>query len=468
MTLWVKGAFSKKNLQRRSIRWVFGDETFQWPAGNMAEAEARTTSFGWLGKCVFFSQGSEWEDDTHKKFLSTDQREWCFKCPHCGEFAPYKWENVEWDADAKNEETGEWDYERVNTSAALKCPHCGQYLEDTDRMRLILNRDGKFVAQNSRASKEKVGFHWNSLASMSWGVLAEMYLRAKKATENGDITELKNFYQKRLGIFWQEFTEDYKIEVEASGYKLGENWDDESAIGVNGGIISPPFDIDENGRQKVLCKLRIITVDVQMTCLYCVVRAWNTDGSSRLIWRDKVVSWNDIDALAERFKINPSFVFIDAGYDQTEVCKQCAARGWIALKGDQRASYRHKLENGSWVWRFYSPTGLVNVGAGKYAKFYHWSNLNCKDTLNRLRRNQNPVRGATWELPSDIDDEYLKMMDSERRVKKGNTFVWEQVGHRPNHYWDCEAMQIAVGYMLKILGNGNPDKGDKTDESASV
>lgn len=209
-----------------------------------------------------------------------------------------------------------------------------------------------------------------------------------------------------------------------------------------------------------------MTVDVQMTHFYAVIRAWNAEGSSRLIWREKVVSWEDLEALSERFNINRSLVFIDAGYDQAEVCKQCAAHGWTALKGDQRASYRHRTDNGNWVWRYYSPIGHVNIGSNKYANLFHWSNLNCKDTLNRLRRNQDPTRGATWELPADIDDEYLKMMDSERRVKKGNTFVWEQIGHRANHYWDCEAMQIAAVYMLKILGNDKPaDKPEASETS---
>ena len=72
MTLWLLGAYNKTNLQRRSIRWLFGDETWRWPVGHMAEAEARTTAFGWLGKCVFMSQGGEENDDTHRKFETTD------------------------------------------------------------------------------------------------------------------------------------------------------------------------------------------------------------------------------------------------------------------------------------------------------------------------------------------------------------------------------------------------------------
>ena len=36
MTLWLLGAYNKTNLQRRSIRWLFGDETWRWPVGHMA------------------------------------------------------------------------------------------------------------------------------------------------------------------------------------------------------------------------------------------------------------------------------------------------------------------------------------------------------------------------------------------------------------------------------------------------
>ena len=192
MTLWLLGAYNKTNLQRRSIRWLFGDETWRWPVGHMAEAEARTTAFGWLGKCVFMSQGGEENDDTHRKFETTDMREWHYKCPKCGKYIPYKWENIEWDDDCKDE-NGEYDFSKINHSTALKCPECGEYFEDSDRMRRILNKDGKFIALNPNASKENVGFHWNALASMSWGKLAELYLHAKIAERRGDRSLLQQF-----------------------------------------------------------------------------------------------------------------------------------------------------------------------------------------------------------------------------------------------------------------------------------
>lgn len=447
MTLWLLGAYNKTNLQRRSIRWLFGDETWRWPVGHMAEAEARTTAFGWLGKCVFMSQGGEDNDDTHRKFETTDMREWHYKCPKCGKYIPYKWENVEWDDDCKDE-NGEYDFSKINHSTALKCPECGEYFEDSDRMRRILNKDGKFIALNPNASKENVGFHWNALASMSWGKLAELYLRAKIAARKGDSSLLQQFYQKRLALAWREFAEDYRLEIASGSYNSGDVWDEEAGFNKLGEIIAPPF-----AENEVIAPLRIISVDVQMNCFYLVVRAWSINGSSRLLWHEKVLTWEDIEEIQKRFKILDNLVFVDAGYNSFEVYKHCGERNWIALMGDNRANFFHRLPNGKTVLRFYSPVKHIFISRYVKCRMHFWSNLNVKDTLARIRRNQNPADGATWEVPTDISEDYLKQMESEHRIKKGNSWIWEQIGNRPNHYLDCEAMNCAGALMLKIVGN---------------
>ena len=447
MTLWLLGAYNKTNLQRRSIRWLFGDETWRWPVGHMAEAEARTTAFGWLGKCVFMSQGGEENDDTHRKFETTDMREWHYKCPKCGKYIPYKWENVEWDDDCKDE-NGEYDFSKINHSTALKCPECGEYFEDSDRMRRILNKDGKFIALNPNASKENVGFHWNALASMSWGKLAELYLRAKIAARKGDSSLLQQFYQKRLALAWREFAEDYRLEIASGSYNSGDAWDEEAGFNKLGEIIAPPF-----AENEVIAPLRIMSVDVQMNCFYLVVRAWSINGSSRLLWHEKVLTWEDIEEIQKRFKILDNLVFVDAGYNSFEVYKHCGERNWIALMGDNRANFFHRLPNGKTVLRFYSPVKHIFISRYVKCRMHFWSNLNVKDTLARIRRNQNPADGATWEVPTDISEDYLKQMESEHRIKKGNSWIWEQIGNRPNHYLDCEAMNCAGALMLKIVGN---------------
>ena len=77
---------------------------------------------------------------------------------------------------------------------------------------------------------------------MSWGQLAELYLRAKTAARKGDVSLLQQFYQKRLGLPWREYVEDYKLEITKSGYKRGETWEEEGAINPKtGAILAAPL-----------------------------------------------------------------------------------------------------------------------------------------------------------------------------------------------------------------------------------
>jgi phage terminase large subunit GpA-like protein len=459
MTLWVLGAHNKTNLQRRSIRWLIGDETWRWPQGHMAEAEARVTAFGWLGKCLFLSQGGEDDDDTHRKHETTDMREWTFACPHCRHRQPFKWEQIEWSKDARDE-TGQWDFQRVRDTATMQCVSCRFIFEDTDRVRRELSLTGKYVVTNPNAPRENAGFHWNALCAMSWGRLAELYLRAKAAARMGDTTLLQQFYQKRLALPWREYMEDYRLEITPGGYLRGESWDGEAGVDSAGRIIPPGL--------PSVCPLRILTVDCQLDHLFLVARAWAADGSSRLIWNERVLTFTDVATVQERFGVHPSLVFVDAGHATYDVYRECAARGWTALMGDKRATFTHKVKGRKAVERFYSPRRKVVLGRGQSCSVFYWSNLNIKDTLARVRRNQNPDNGPVWEVPDDIDEDYLAQMESERRVRRNGRWMWEQIGSRGNHYFDCEAMQMAAATMLKIIGreaSAEPSVDTETAES---
>lgn len=442
MTLWVLGAHAKSNLQSRSIRWLIGDETWQWPNGHMQQAEARVTAFGWLGKCIFLSQGGTENDDTHRKFETTDMREWEFKCPKCGKYQPYKWSNIEWDKNYRDGE-GRMDFAKVRSSVRLVCEFCKHEIADSDANRKLLNSSAKFVPQNPNAPATKAGFHWNSLASMSWGELAEMYLRAKESCRRGDMEDLKNFYQKRLALPWGDLEEDFTLDISPSGYRMGDDWESEGAVGAKGAILPPPHE------NKNRVRLRFLTVDVQMDHFYAVVRSWACDASSRLVYCAKLQTWEDVEILQNRFGVFPQLVFVDAGYSTFEVYRNCAKHNWTALMGDGRRDFPHRV-NGKITQRFYS-TARHPLVSDRKCRMHYWSNLGIKDTLARLRSNQNPDEGSTWEVPSDVPEEYLKMLDSEQRVKNGNSWEWRQIGKRPNHYWDCEAMQVCAAYMMKLF-----------------
>jgi hypothetical protein len=144
-------------------------------------------------------------------------------------------------------------------------------------------------------------------------------------------------------------------------------------------------------------------------------------------------------------------VFLDAGHATYDVYRQCSKKGWVALIGDRRLTFPHKAKEKGSIQRFYSPRRKVVLTNRQFCYVHYWSNLNIKDTLARLRRNQDPTKGLTWEVPDDIDEDYLSQMESEHRIKEKNTWMWKQIGRRANHYWDCEAMQAAAATMLKII-----------------
>ena len=447
MTLWIAGAHNRTNLQRRSIRWVVADECWQFPTGHMAEAEARVTAFGWLGKCIWLSQGGVEGDDITNKYETTDMRCWSFACPECGHRQFYRWDQVEWSKDSRGED-GFYDFARVRETTSLRCEACNVYLPDSDEMRRRLNASGKFVVQNPRAAKEYAGFHWNALATMSWGALAELYLRAKMAARRGDLTLLKGFYNKRLALPWREDADDFRVEITRSGYQMGELWPEEGGIDARGNILSPPFP-----EGAAIINLRFATVDVQMDHFYILVRSWKPDGSSRLIWCEKVGTWEDIEAAQARWSVHPSLVFIDAGYSSFHVYSKCAQHEWTALIGDQRATFLHRTKAGKAIQRFYSPRHKVVLGRGRFCYVHRFGNLPVKDCLARLRRNQNPANGPTWEVPSDAPPEYFEQMESERRIQKGGKWIWERIGSRDNHLFDVEVQQVCAGLMLKLLGS---------------
>lgn len=498
MTAWVLGAHNIKNLQRRSIRWLIGDETWMWPPGHMAEAEARVTAFKWLGKIFLSSQAGEEDDDTDRSFLGGTQEEWNYACAECGHVQPYLWEQVngvggDSIANMARLPDGEgYDYEIVKRDTRVICSECG-HEHDTSEVRThrLMNdpeRGATFVVMNPSAPSNYRSFHWNGLCSTPAGDLMVLYLKAKEAAKKGDIKPLKIFYQKRLALPWNDCREDFKMAIDQSNYSEGEPWDEECIITRRGEVVARPaepieddFDSAEEYAEAQADRARfmrghtrgrMMKVDCQRDHFWVTVSSFTERGDQRLLWcgggrEDKVewpeddlryiTSWEELDEIQERFDVANHLVFVDAGYDTARVYEEAGARGWTCLMGDKRQTWQHRVKerNGSvrQIQRIYSPVKPVSIARGVTARLHYYSNLNVKDILARIRGNQDPAEGVTYEVSDDVPEEFLRHMDSEQRVKKPNgTSVWEQIGKRPNHFWDCECMGTAGLVMMKLLG----------------
>lgn len=505
MPFWCLGAANIKNLQRRSIRYVFGDETWQWPAGRMREALARLKSFGWLGNAMFSSQAGYVDDDTDKNFRAGTQEQWEFACLNdkCGAVQPYLWENVEWSDEAKiageDGQPDTYDFDLVRNSARIVCPECG-HEHDTSKTMILRQmnderRGAGYRVMNHAAPSNHRSFTWNGMCSTPVGDLAVLYLQAKMAARRGDTTELEIFYQKRLALPWRDEYEDYSFDIEPSEYELAEEWDREGMLTRGRKLITRPQEpIEDDYGDKADYKeakrvyertvkngkrLRVMAVDCQRDHFWVIIRAADKDGNSRLLFEgggrdvdEPILTWEDLDKLQAQYEVDSRFVFVDAGHNTARVYEECGKRDWTATmgRGEGMFTHRSKLPNGQYrrVERIYAPVKKVSLGRGKTCRMHYFSNLNAKDILHRLRQNQDPSQGLTWEVPQGVSDTYLQQMDSEERVKKtSGKYQWEQIGARDNHLWDCEVLFVVFLAMMKMTGGDiatDAGEGGKTIE----
>lgn len=442
MTFWCLGAFNEKNLQRRSIRWLVADETWLYPKGHLAEASARVTSFGWLGKRIFMSQGSFQGDETEEVWLTTDKRVWSFACPECGHRQPWSFDQLRlpdsaWRAD------GEYDYNAVRSGTIYECEGCKHQFKDSKGSRDEMNARGFYAVTNPLAAKENVGFTWEAVCARSWGSIAEMHLRAKVINDvAGDANPLRIFWQKQRAKFWSDIPDGFDTIQAVGDYKQGDDWAEELLLDPK----TRRTHLDRTLADQIKC--RFMTVDVQRNGFYCLVRSWGAQMESRLVRWKFVSTWEDVVGMARSCGVHPALVYVDCGDQFDDVIRQCGINKWTALRGDARYDFVWRIQTPKGlkaVSKTYAPARIINAGTGG-VRVHHFSNLALKDQLSRLRRN------GKHTVPHDCGQDYLDQMESEvRAMSNTGKPEWRRIGKRANHLWDCEVMQLVPALAFGLL-----------------
>ena len=447
MTIYCRGIHNETNLQRLSLRYVIADECWMAPQGHLAEASARVTAFGWMGKRIFMSQGGQDGQEFHQLHETTDMRDWHFCCPACGHLQPWVWGQVKFPDDAM---TGEqWNLNRVSQATTYECASCKARLPDNNATRLEANAKGRFVATKPIINPAHIGLHWNSLATMSWGELGVMMLKAKEAFEEyGDEEPLRIFTQKRLAEKFEEQPDEIRTDAAPSDYKIGSDWEHEGGF-VKGRPTVYTQITPEMRAEPDFVRMRFMGVDVQKRGFYWVIRGFSGDGRSRLVDCGYCFSWSQIAEAHKKYGVHPANVFIDSGYQPDEVLAACAANGWVATRGDARNEFSWKVRTPAGLkteLRPYSAPVVEAVGSKRVKRFY-FSNLRLKDVLAAL------IRRGKHMIPMDISDEYKEQMKSEKRtISTNGKPIWEQIENRHNHLWDCEVICILPALAWRLTG----------------
>jgi hypothetical protein len=322
----------------------------------------------------------------------------------------------------------------VAQAAHIKCENdeCGWKCGDNTQLRRKIAEAASYHP-TSDGLPGHVGFHYNVLCNWRkplWEIVL-IWLEAQAAMQSGNTDPLRQFIQKRLAEAWEEDLSDNRKELIGDGYLLTEYTEGQK--------------IDEEA-------FRFMTVDKQRDHFWVIIRAWRSNGSSRLLYFGRVETFEQVDELRGKMRVEPKLVFVDSAYDTDIVYHFCAMNNWTALRGSPLKSFPYRKQNGDTTQRPFTRFAEAQTTGGKRCRYAHWSSDRVKDILHAHRTGQ----AGAWEIPDQAPGDYLAQVDAEskREIKNAKTqqieYRWVKI-RRDNHAWDCEAMQIVAAMMLRMI-----------------
>ena len=370
---------------------------------------------------------------------SGTRHHWCWPCAHCGQYFVPRFSLLRWPEGATPAE--------ARRAAFIECPNCGGVIGE--QYKAEMNRRGRYVApgqtitadgavNGDAADVSTMSFWVSGLCSpfVTFGQRAEQHLTAVAMADTDRIRTTINagfgeLYSPGIG----EMPEWSKVLEHCGDYRRGE---------VPDGVLA-----------------LVMTCDVQRSKIFVAIRGWGARATSWLIdWgvvygethEDAV--WTDLaDLIQTPLAGHPlRLVLIDSGYRPGErelvptnkvydFCRR-APRLIRATKGSSVAMRRPVIG---------SQIEVSGVG-GREAKFglrlLRIDTVHFKDWL--AERLLWPInQPGAWFVPKDIEEDYARQMVSETRQRLPSGRIgWIERGRQENHYFDCEVLQAAAGFLL--------------------
>jgi phage terminase large subunit GpA-like protein len=410
MSVWFVGSNSPANLASRSISLLMMDEMDKFATQSKREAspiqlaEARCVTYPrHLIVCTStpsYEDGAIWLE-----YLKGDQRKYFVPCAACGEMFVLEWERIKWAQEAKQDSA--WNMELVSESARCHCPKCDHAHTEADKAQML--ERGEWRATDLAAEPGRRSYHLSSLYApwRRWSDLAVKFLQDRE-TPGG----LQDFFNRELALPWV-----------AAGSLIT------TAMIRERVDASPRYTIGQPPEGKMLG--RIMSVDVQQTELWWIIRELHEDGSSYLVDYGAAIGW---DLVMEKFRHYKCFKgVVDSGYAAKTpagvysfVAQSgglfCAAKGRTVSQGLREPwKFQQILGAGHNIW-------MLQFDAEFWqARLYH-------DVLRDGR--------GRWYLPRDIAKDYVSQLQGEALIEKEGVARWQRLG--PNHLADCEKMALVL------------------------
>lgn len=441
MPLVLSGA-NISSFQELSMRWLYGDEVWEWDEGLIREFLARHHD-RWNRKVFLVSQGGNKSGEFHQEWLKTTRMEYAWRCD-CGHEQAYSWKSLRFDMIER--EDGTVDDQATADTARMECENCRKAYEDNpaNRRRLATsnlgNGSGGYIRPHADALRGYQGFHVDALAVwwVPWSSEVLGWLEAKRMLKAGVVEKLRQWIQKRRAEFWDDAMIDEETPIRRSNFEKS----------------------DHANAQKVEGEIeRFMTVDAGGNHFWAVVMAWHGAGKCRLLWEGYIAGQGSDEVglveLQKRYGVDPGKVLIDCNFEPDRILDLCSKHGWLGIKGDgQRRDFEHITKKGTKVRRLWSKMYRQPAKSGGLARWFFLATNPIKDITHKL------VTGAAGELelPADLSKPFETHMKSERReimkhAKTGQEFSLWITKNRQNHLWDCMVYQVAAALVFGLFGD---------------
>lgn len=453
---WFAAPANETSLQEKSMRYCFGDEPWKWAAGMIGYLLKRHHD-RWNRKALLQSQGGTEGGEWHEfcrlgKWMDSQHR-----CPSCETEQGFTWNMFQYEAIRDGNE--EFDWPLIFDTVRLRCQHCGEDFADTEKNRRAWS-GGTYKWNGNRHIPGRVTFAAPFLTvwRIEWRQVVKEWILAQEEKKTGRLEKLQQIINQRFAQFWVEPADTPILENKGDPYRKkeyheGEKWEGEH--------------------------YRFLTIDRQKGHYWAVIRAWKLGGGSRLLWEGKVVAWENLRHLQERYEIESRFVFMDSRYEPEKSAEECERgrqfdmvhameiatksgdheaqkyaqnpanyRPWNMLMGEGLDGYRVKINSKRSVRRVYSDYVTSRTMAGVRYQFIKFSNLLAKNQLAAL------MASDGFGIPVDVSKQYQAQMQSERKVEKSpGRWGWEPIkkSHSNNHCWDAEVMQVVAACLFKVM-----------------
>lgn len=442
----IANGANPNSLQSKSIQWKFNDELWMPKWQDLyIHAKGRVSAFENVGasKIVNVSQAGNVDDVMDRGYRSGTRRVWTIDgepLEFFGKREDGSRYGLVWNDDAKNVDGS------FNKSRAVEtCRYVtksGKEYPNTTKTRREWMENGKWSDAASDADGTIETCQFNALPTRPMDLLVAEWCDANDASRRGDMGPLADFTRKRRAEPWEDRSETVHVTTSKHGYTFADVWDGEQIDG----------EVD-----------RFLTADRQKGMRgdtphwWVAVRAWRSNGSSKLLYAGRVETTEAIEGIRERLNVQPRMVMQDAGHDPHSVYGDCVRFGWSCAFGSERRGWEHILQGGKRAYRPYSPLKPVQQGTARVMTMEFGTDYH-KDILNNLVSG----RGAKYEYPDDVGEDWILHMESEKKVEiSPGKWKWKtQYSTKPNHLWDCEVMQVVLAVIRGLLSSADikPDQ----------